>query len=309
MRNVFVILLINCSALISNAQNWCTPNSEWHYNRISILGPAYTRINYTGTTTVNSFTCQQLDYFSEVYQYPAGTTFTHASIPYYTYEYNNVVFLYNQINQQFDTLYNYNASIGDQWLLPANYSYTFLPTCNKSPLTVLDTGHATIQGLNLKWLKVQIGSSYVPVDTIFQRFGFLNNYFMNYDNCPDYTYHAQKGGTLRCFSDNKITNYNRTAKPCNDLYFPLSVEKGTLSNNIKTYPNPVYGALTIEALNNNIAAYTYSLFTIIGQEQTIETKQQENKLLLNTNNMNKGIYFLHVFNKDKLIHTKKIIKE
>jgi hypothetical protein len=310
MRNVFVVLLINCSALISNAQNWCTPNSEWHYNHASFSGPGYAKISYTGTTTVNSYACQQLSYFAMDYNFSAGFTST-TTLNYYTYENNSVVYLYNRITQVFDTLYNYNAAIGNQWLLPTNLPTTTIPACAKAKLIVLDTGRATIQSTDLKWLKVQINyPSYIVTDTIFERIGFLNNYFFSADYCTieqDYN----EGGALRCFSDGSGFNYNRTAKPCTDLYNPVGLGALKIKDKrFKIYPNPSNGLLKIQIEDATISNYNLKLVNVLGQEETTDEVLKQNDIVtLNIQGLKKGIYFLQVFYKGKLIFTEKIIKE
>ena len=309
MRNVFVILLINCSALISNAQNWCTPNSEWYYNHASFTGPGYAKISYTGTTTINSYTCQQLSYFAMDYNFSAGFTST-TTRNYYTYENNSVVYLYNRITQVFDTLYNYNAAIGNQWLLPTNLPTTTIPACAKAKLIVLDTGRATIQSTDLKWLKVQINyPSYIVTDTVFERIGFLNNYFFSADYCTiqqDYN----EGGALRCFSDGSGFNYNRTEKPCADLYNPLSLPKVTINDEIKAYPNPSNGLLKIQIEDATLSNYNLKLVNVLGQEERMDDLVKQSDIItLNIQQLKKGIYFLQVLKDSRLTACEKIVRE
>ena len=303
MKKHIPIIVIVLLSTILNAQNWCSPTSEWYYTRVTISGPGYAKINYTGTVTINSQTCQQLTYYSQIYQYPSGPINTYTAPPYYTYQNNNVVFLYNQINNTFDTLYNYNAIIGNKWLLPANYSYTFLPTCNKTLLTVLDTGHQIIQSVNLKWLKVQIGSPTSQIDTIFERFGLLNNYFLNYDNCTS-SYDASKGGVLRCFNDNQIINYKRIPQSCNYFYSTLSIEKNSTENHSLIFPNPTTGLLNIECEILNNTNLKFQLLNNLGQIVREEEIKNAN-ITINIQQLPIGIYFLKINNNSK---TFKIIK-
>jgi hypothetical protein len=76
----------------------------------------------------------------------------------------------------------------------------------------------------------------------------------------------------------------------------------------KIYPNPSNGVLNIEI--SNYIDCRFKLTNVLGKEEQLEkTNEQNGNIKLNMRNIKNGVYFLHVFNKDKLIHTKKIIKE
>ena len=77
----------------------------------------------------------------------------------------------------------------------------------------------------------------------------------------------------------------------------------------KIYPNPSSGVLNIEISNYTIDC-RFKLTNVLGKEEQFEkTNEQNGNIRLNMHNIKNGVYFLHVFNKDRLIHTKKIIKE
>jgi hypothetical protein len=283
------------------SQMYATPGSQWHYNNPKLSGSSYARITLGGTVTIASKVCTQLNYYSETLDYISHSTYTHSQIPYrYIYENNNVVYLYNQHTTIFDTLYNYNASIGSKWLLPANYTYTSTTPCNKTTVTVIDTGHTTIQGISLKWLKVN-------GDTILERIGFLNQYFFQYDNCTGMLDYFEGGG-LRCFSDNQILNYNKTANACNYLYSYVSIKEVGINNAFKIYPNPTNSIVNVECFVVNNENYKIEITNIVGQKLKEEVLKFE-KQSINLIDLQNGIYFLYVYGKDKLIGTTKIIKE
>jgi hypothetical protein len=77
----------------------------------------------------------------------------------------------------FDTLYNMNAGVGDRWNLSP------LPEqCDStSYLEVVDTGLAAIDGMQLRWMAVDIHFpelNWVFQDTIIERIGTMVSYFL-----------------------------------------------------------------------------------------------------------------------------------
>jgi hypothetical protein len=78
----------------------------------------------------------------------------------------------------------------------------------------------------------------------------------------------------------------------------------------KMYPNPSTGVLTIQLEDATISNYNLKLANVLGQEETTDEVLKQNDIVtLNIQGLKKGIYFLQVFYKGKLIFTEKIIKE
>jgi hypothetical protein len=271
------------------------------------MGPGYAKLNYSGTVTINSQVCQQINYYCQALQLNNSISTTTYTPYHYTRESNNVVYLYNQNTNVFDTLYDFGATVGSKWLMPANYPGTsFQNPCNKLTLTVLDTGHTNIQSANLKWLKVNIttfNTQYQITDTIYQRFGLLNTYFFNYDLCTgilDYT----EGGSLRCFSDNQITNYKRTTQQCN--FLPLGMNENEISQNLKLFPNPVADYLTLQNPDLNDQNGRIYFYSVLGEE--MKNLPFHNMEKIDTKDLKQGIYFLKFISSTNKIYNCKIIK-
>jgi hypothetical protein len=292
---ISIIFLLNFSI---KAQSWCPSNAQWHYNKISNNGSGYTQLTYVGSATVNAIVCQQINYFSEHYNPSVSPyLFSYTLAPYYTYLTNNIVFLLNQSTNNFDTLYNFAAIPGSQWLMPASYSYTFLNTCSKSKLTVLDTGRNNIEGVSLKWFKVQIDKgATIFNDTIYERLGLLKYYFMNYDLCT-VTQDYVSGGYLRCYSDNQILNYKKVPTACNYFYNPLSVSKNFILDEINIFPNPLRDKITIEFELNKILLTKVNISNSLGQ-LIYESNNPQQKSEIDLSALPFGVYFLKVESKD-----------
>jgi hypothetical protein len=79
---------------------------------------------------------------------------------------------------------------------------------------------------------------------------------------------------------------------------------------LKIYPNPSSGVFNIQLADATLSNYDLKLINVLGQEEKLdEVIKQNDVITLNIQQLKKGIYFLQVFDKGKLIHTEKIIKE
>lgn len=87
----------------------------------------------------------------------------------------------------------------------------------------------------------------------------------------------------------------------------LSAENVKPMENIKLYPNPSNGNITISN-NQNIELKTIEIYNVLGKlVKHLSVKQNPSKLDLNLTHFNKGIYLLKVLDKAGLSHTEKLV--
>src|SRR6218665_1298812 len=110
-----LLAFITFLSLNSQGQIWCTPGSVWNFKEIFLGGNGCKRMEYLYDTIINGKTCNKIK------EVRIGKNYTTPLIDYmytryfYTHIDNNVVYLDN------DTLYNFNANIGDKWrIAPVN---------------------------------------------------------------------------------------------------------------------------------------------------------------------------------------------
>ena len=89
-----------------------------------------------------------------------------------------------------------------------------------------------------------------------------------------------------------------------------TVIKNPSENDIIIYPNPVNDYCTISFSNIDFYEnFNIMLYDIMGKQTNISLKRNNNKIILNTENLPKGIYFLKIQNSTKSInYYKKLIK-
>ncbi len=311
MRKSILLAFVSLFTINVKAQVWCPQGAQWYYNNYysySAGGPAgYCKLNYTNTVTISGNVCQQL-LMEQKYMYQFNYSIITATSNIYTHVNNNVVYLYNTANNNFDTLYNYNGTIGDKWsLTPSNYT-----TCAKSRVTVVDTGHKLIQSVNLRWMKVNITgymssstNTLSATDTIFERFGSVNNLFINPFNLCPWAIDGFSPNNLRCYSDNQIINYTRTSIACNYYFTVTSINKfNSNEEGLKIYPNPTNGILNISSTSSATKIEVINILGELVKEEDLDRKQSTD-----ISDLPNGIYFLKVFDKNKLIGKTKIVKE
>jgi hypothetical protein len=143
-------------------------------------------------------------------------------------------------------------------------------------------------------------------DTIFERFGSVNNLFINPFNLCPWAIDGFSPNNLRCYSDNQIINYTRTSTACNYYFTVTSINKfNSIEVALKIYPNPTNGILNIASTGLSTKIELVNVLGELVKEEELKLEKQP----IDISNLQNGIYFLKVFDKDKLIATTKIVKE
>jgi len=298
-------IILNCQLLKS--QSWCPQGAVWYFNHWDIWsGSGYLKWTYIGTSAViDGKTCNQftIEKYAQV-----GNVSVYG---YFTYFNNNVVYNVPTVGSIKDTLFDFNAKPGDKWrMAPTNRA-----NCAASKVIVLDTGTAVIQGQKLRWLKVNYLSNKTNiVDFIYERFGALYAYPYNWFNvCPAGS-DGEFGGSLRCYSDHQISNFvNDHSQACNYYFSPniVGITKNLESENVVAiFPNPFSDFLTINFQNASaIENYEIKLLDFLGRASTPLSATTKTGKEIDLSSLPKGIYFLQIWHKEKLIGTEKLIKQ
>lgn len=214
--------------------------------------------------------------------------------PIFTYSNSNVVYVNDYTSsvgvqlQTFDTLFCFNVPIGYKWLMTP-ISYTDCTSPNKSLVTVIDTGHKLVQGVNLKWQKVnynvEFGSmSNIITDTIYERFGYLKtDPFNQYNFCTNIA-DLQTGVSLRCYEDNQITNF-KYGHNYNCNYITSTFENTIDEAKIVIYPNPVKDYIEISSNTHISSIEVYNAFG----EVIVSTPFKHH---IDLSSLSSGMYFI-----------------
>jgi hypothetical protein len=215
----------------------------------------------------------------------------------YTYSASGIVWMFDSQLNAFDTLYDFSALPGDSWQLIHLPEYS----AGSDFLTVVDTGHVSIDGHALRRLSVEYhfqgatGNNPPYLDTLMERIGSNTFYMLPYDFPNGFT-DGQEGGSFRCYGDNDINYQSPFVQTC-DL--PLSVTEHAARPIILVYPNPGTDHLTIRIpvgdklqevlLRDALGRICLHEATPVGNE---------NEIVLDTEHLPRGCYSIEIHSKN-----------
>lgn len=278
----------------AQAQQWCPPGAGWHYTAAFCTGGCngYVRMASAGDTIVQNQPCTRIQRTRTYTAYLDPTILTDTLSDLYTYSASGIVWMFDPQLNAFDTLYDFNALPGDSWQLIHLPEYS----AGSDFLTVLDTGHTSIDGQALRWLSVEYhfqgatGNNPPYLDTLMERVGSTTFYMLPYD-FPNGFVDGNEGGFFRCYSDKEISYQSPTVQTC-DL--PLEVTAHAARPKILMYPNPgtdrliirisvgekLQGVLVRDALGRIICLH--------------EATPLENEVVLDTERFPSGCYSIEI---------------
>jgi len=289
------ILFSSCllSSTLVFSQEWCNPGATWKYNYVNFGVSGYTEITYSGDTTINSQPAKKLEKTTYVFNFFSSMFETYIREPEYTYEDNGVAYL--RYNNSWDTLFNINANIGDQWKIAKQ---PLFGCDSNSVMTVTNTGVTTINSQSLKYIVVEYFNSMMITDTIIEKIGPTLHYMLPYDICP---LDLNEGGPFRCFYDDLFTTYMPYYNENCD--FIVGQEELDLESTINIWPNPTNDILHVTSLTNSLS----TAYTICDLKGCIIKQGNIKNGIINVQNLPLGVYILKFKNK-QLSSFKKFIK-
>ncbi len=298
----FPVLFFISFSCVCLAQNWALNSSVWRYNFVNLSGIGYVQISVDSDTVVDGIACKKLN--KRLFQRNAftGNTQNFGIGSEYTYEENGIVYLRHQ--GSFDTLYNFNALLGESWNVPGTSPVPNV--CNAaSRVLVIDTSSMNVNGNQLKQLIVDYeyksSGNFKRRDTIVERMGTLAQYLVPWDVCLS-AVDANEGGNFRCYNDAEIGEYKHNFfSNCNVL---VSAEEKLLAT-LKAYPNPVAGKLYLE-YSEPVTISKVSLRNLHGSVIKEFLFLPE---IIDTKELSQGIYFLEVLGDSGGVYRMKILKQ
>lgn len=283
MRTLFILILLPINLF---AQNWAPAGAQWHYSYYGFF-PGYVDIAYTGDTLIEGQASKILT--KTFHGMGWNQSITSETFGYeYSYEDSGVVYLRYQ--NQWDTLYNFNAQVGDSWRMARQPLTNVVPP--NSRLKVLATGTKEINSLTLKYLKVEfVDPQFNPLffeDTIIENIGLNGSYFLPYDMF-DGAVDGNEGGPFRCYSDNNFATYKPNYTEVCD--YIMGTEELNANASFQIYPNPVSDRIQIP-LNYVNEYMNYSIYSSEGK--IVQMGQTSEKI--DVSNLPAGSYTLLIEN-------------
>lgn len=314
MKAKLLTLLVICIiTTTTNAQMWCPTGATWHYGYSVWMNAGYYKVSYVGDTLIDSIQCKIFEKKHVDNYLPTNSITTTISYE-YTYADSNKVYVYRF--NQFYTLYDFGANVGDTIIIAGSNMFSGYNCDSIGSVKVDSVGTTVINGLNLRYIVVSpLANSawgWGEQNRIVEKIGPPNGYFIFPSlphNCSTPTDILYEGGTFRCYSDSSFQYYpTGNSSSCDYLPIYSNLQEYLESTNqLSVYPNPALSELNFKLppqakdvtvnLKNMLGAIIYSEHLSATADRTIDISAIPN-----------GVYIaqLQIGN---LIFNKKFVKQ
>lgn len=299
-----VILVLVLFSISMQGQVWIDTGATWHYKKEGLF-PAFDKIEYIGDTIIQGRSCQKLQVSSYQFDYPewgGGLSSTHISME-FTYASGDTVFYL--VDDEFYTLYNFGAQVGDTWELGVDTNELM---CGPSFVEVIGTGATEINGELYEWISVMtLPNSSVGFDgKIYKRFGPAGDYqylFPTPRNCdPDIIvefFHY----TMTCFEDDSFPLYNTSDLDCEYLLHVGVSEIEHQESTVSLFPNPASDLLWIK-MQGRYANISHAAISDT-RGRLIKTEYQSE---IDISDLPQGMYIIRIVFDNETVFTEKFLK-
>ena len=310
MKNLFALFILSLSINGFSQSVWVDQNATWHYDYWNITEQGFYRIEYNQDTLLGGENCQMIEAFQSKFvtdqfgeMHHIGPTLTSTN---YTYVNGDTVFYWR--DNQFYTLFNFGALIGDQWLIGSNNIDSSSNLCNDSSFVeVIDTGSVTINSNQYRTISLaSTDGSYLRLAGVFvERFGLYsassgNHIFPRETSCDTTISWHPNYYTFKCFEDDSFTLYNPSGEDCEYLLTHLSNEEIEVQK-LASFPNPVSEMLKVQMNGEGVL----ELYNQIGQ--VVIQQNHYNQSVIEMDAVPTGIYLLRL-RIGESVYTEKILK-
>ena len=250
-------------------QDFAPLGAEWYFHMES-QGPVtnppfyYIRMSVTGLAEIQGHVCSKIDLHD------------------YVYEENHVVYWYNQTNDAFTVLYDFNAEEGDTWYCDVG-ECTFLVTV-QSVDSVTWNGHT----YRTQYVTAYGDDGHTPAfnGRIFEKIGYEFGLFPDRFACdgfdgPIYLY-------MRCYVENGEILYHEGDYDC-DYVFPDHIDENDTAKRSLVYPNPMTESGTLDFDQLNVDELT--IMTVDGRIVRKENVKGLSSFNIEKRDLDAGLYF------------------
>ena len=261
--------------------------SDWYYEILNDDGNiSYQHLEYVGDTLFDRAGKRPKVIVRSNTHYDRNSTteLTHE----YVYEENGKVSWWNKTTEEFTTLYDFWANVGDEWDVKVG---------NETITVHVDAVDDSYEynGRNYRALHI-IDANDIFNGTIICGLGHLTSFFP--EKLMTQSKRSNVAG-LRCYWRDGVLAYKDGERDCDEIYQQLhngieeddpSTDSGTLT----VYPNPANGVLFVETVHApSLPDQTYRITNLMGQtllHGSINTETQQ----IDIANLPSGMYFIIV---------------
>lgn len=280
MRTIVLVLVL--FPLLVSAQPWCPPGATWNYRVMAFMLHGSIERMYVGDTMIDGWSAQMIHEAGVIVN--SWTSVPTAIDNYrYTSLQDSVLFLWNANGSTdgWDTLFRFNATIGDRWYPPG--ADEFCPFKYGGMIEVRDTGTFLADGIPLhNWTLAYLGPGGQPNGDfeVVERLGPMGGLEIMPGGCGITEY----GELLTCYRDMEIGYIDETwPNACPNA---LDINSDDHPYAVLPAPNPgtTYFSLTLP-----LGPHTISLFDATGR-LLLQQRTTDARPLINTEVLPAGLY-------------------
>lgn len=284
-------------------QDFAPIGAKWHYTeQFAFSGDiSYLWIESVGDTIINDKDCKILEN-------NGGLVCAFHNIMDFVYYEDSIAYFYVPEIDTFQILYNLRAQKDSSWIVVFGMdleskldtiqvvvdSVSFI-TINSKKLKKL---HVSYKSMNVGWENLGYGGEII--ETIGDIYYLFNLYSLSGIVCD-----GNYSGGLRCYEDSELGFFSTDiAESCTYTYDWVGIKNNQSDLDIDVYPNPTSNWIDIEYKTNIILMI--SLLDLSGK--CLKEYEINGNTRLDMTNLEKGFYILQIKNSDKILGTRKIIR-
>jgi len=309
ISTILLIFIITSFAQSQTTINWNAPDATWVYSMISMSSVEYYKLEQVGDTIIDNQDVKKIDVWNISFYNTSPVLGRVDNYLYseYMYESNDSIFRYQ--DEAFVLVYNFGAQVGESWIITGNDDHICHQIINTGTDTITVEENAIKQygNYNLETMTISDGGNWTLGDEVIKGIGSLKTPFPQGAHCGG----VIDGGVgyyqwLSCYHNSEIGFINNLAGGGGDFCFDLITNNDDVisTNERVLFPNPtsstIYFSNKYEGKN-----FKLKIFDVYGKLHLTTHNIPSN---IDIKHLPNGIYFINIFNENRLIFTEQIIK-
>lgn len=291
MKNIFTLFLVFISSFVLIAQDFAPIGAEWYFAYESpfsfVETVSYRKFIATKDTSFMSKPCRLIN--SNILVYSS----------------NDTVYFYDNMFNEFQVLYVFNAQVNDFWHIKVMDETNDIDTVvvTVDSLSTMSINGFSLKVMNVTYSKIAEHQEFPHSSKIVEKIGDLHQFFNWRSETDNFVSDVGYFTGIRCYEDLIIGYYQKNSSiACDYIYF-TDINDQQEKEGFTIFPNPVKNTLFI----NNISYKTYR-YSILNQNGVTVLSQQSDSQSFNVSNLPKGVYTLLIEEMSKkILQIKKII--
>ena len=290
--DAFIFVPVGTLETYLNDAHWCyydwrlaemeniLSGREMYYEIMNDDGSVtYQHLYYAADTTIGNERPKVVVRTNQIYDKSRHTEVTHE----YIYENDGKVYWWNKTTEEFTTLYDFRADVGDEWDIKVGNETITVHVDAIEESNVLDS-------LNYRVLMISDAND-IFSGSVVCGVGHLTSFFPEILMTQGKNYRVEG---LRCYWRYGFLTLKYGDEDCDAIYeqYHHGVDENGLADNIWIYPNPTCGLLHVVSHGASLPS-EYRITNIMGQTLMSGTSLHSN-LILDVSSLPAGLYFLTI---------------